>query len=441
MGRARRVRDPLPVAADRDGNLFPVEGWRSLGRSGGTAVRPDPRSWVPLPEGSLLFHLPGRRPVAFDPRRARARVLPDTDGRRLLAAAAFLAPAWTALFLSPWERAPGAEPLPLFAYCAVGWDEDRGFVVPAIRVDPDPRQDPARFDEGAIARGAREMLRRFPRNRLAEHLVRNCALEYCCPAARNWVLGRHEAPLPTSPACNAACVGCISSQPGGRVPVTQPRLTFVPDPGEIAEIAADHLERVPGAVVSFGQGCEGEPLLQGEVLVEAVRRVRRRTARGTINLNTNASRPDVVARLVEAGLDSIRISLNSAREELYARYYRPRGYGLGDVLESGAIVARAGGLVSLNYFMFPGVTDTEEELAAFSSAVRRAGVRFVQMRNLNLDPDEYLAALGLPPDLPPGFGIDRWRRRARRLAPWLGFGYFNPPRERWPAPPPSPGAG
>ncbi len=439
MGRGRRVRDPLLVVADREGNLFPVDGWPALGRSGGTVVRPDPRSWIPLPEGSLLFHLPGRRPVGFDPAGARARPFPSVEGGKALAAAAFLAPAYTTLFLAPWEREPGASPLPLYAYCALGWDEERGFVVPAIRVDPDPRQDPARFDEQAIRRGAREMLARFPGNRLAEHLVTRCALDYCCPAARNWVLGRDEAPLPTSPACNAACVGCISSQPGGSVPVTQPRLDFVPDPGEIAAIAADHLERVPGAVVSFGQGCEGEPLLQGDVLVDAVREIRRRTRKGTINLNTNASRPDVVARLVEAGLDSIRISLNSAREELYTRYYRPRGYRFADVLESGAIVARAGGLVSLNYFVFPGLTDTDEELAAFGDIVRRAGVRFVQMRNLNLDPDLYLESLGLPPDLPPGFGVDRWRRRARRIAPWLGFGYFNPPRERWPDPPP-PGA-
>jgi len=76
MARARRVRDPLLVVADRDGNLFPVEGWHALGRSGGTPVRPDPRTWIPLPEGSLLFHLPDRRPVGFEPGRASARPFP-----------------------------------------------------------------------------------------------------------------------------------------------------------------------------------------------------------------------------------------------------------------------------------------------------------------------------------------------------------------------------
>ena len=59
-----------------------------------------------------------------------------------------------------------------------------------------------------------------------------------------------------------------------------------------------------------------------------------RTSRGRVNLNTNGSRPGVVARLVEAGLDSIRVSLNSAVERTYNAYYRPIGYRLGDVVES-----------------------------------------------------------------------------------------------------------
>jgi len=38
---------------------------------------------------------------------------------------------------------------------------------------------------------------------------------------------------------------------------------------EIAELAAWHLARAPENFVSFGQGCEGEPLTRGNVLVEA----------------------------------------------------------------------------------------------------------------------------------------------------------------------------
>ena len=103
------------------------------------------------------------------------------------------------------------------------------------------------------------------------------------------------------------------------------RITFVPSPEEIADVAAPHLAQAEQAVASFGQGCEGEPLLQGPTLLAALKLIRRQVSRGTINLNTNASRPETVARLVAAGLDSMRVSLNSARPEYYAAYYRPRG--------------------------------------------------------------------------------------------------------------------
>ncbi|MCK4423827.1 MAG: hypothetical protein KAV18_07145 [Candidatus Omnitrophica bacterium] len=44
-------------------------------------------------------------------------------------------------------------------------------------------------------------------------------------------------------------------------------------------------------VVSFGQGCEGEPLLVYKTLSQAIKLIRKQTKKGTINLNTNASRP------------------------------------------------------------------------------------------------------------------------------------------------------
>ena len=432
MSESRSVRreppaDPLLVVADANGHLHEVQGLFALGRSGGTIVRPDPRAWIPLPEGSLLFHLPGRRPVGLDPTAGRPRTIEEDGGEPVSAAAAFLPPAFTALYLAPWERRKDAPVLPLYCYAAIGW-RDGTFVVPALRVDPDRRQDVALFDESEIDQRASDVLRRFPENRLVRHVVENCALTYCCPAARNFVLGRWEAPLPTSPACNADCVGCLSYQPEGEVPVTQPRLRIQPTAEEIAELAVWHLERAPRPIVSFGQGCEGEPLLRGEVLEQAIRKIRDRTRRGTININTNASRPDVVRRLVAAGLEAIRISLNSCRPELYERYYRPRGYRFEDLLLSGRAVAEADGVVSLNYFMFPGITDTREEFEALCRVVEQAGVGVIQMRNLNIDPDLYLERLGLASDLAPGFGIDRWMKRVRRAFPRLRFAYFNPPR-------------
>ncbi|MFN2369475.1 MAG: radical SAM protein, partial [Desulfurivibrionaceae bacterium] len=103
-----------------------------------------------------------------------------------------------------------------------------------------------------------------------------------------------EAPLPTSPVCNARCLGCISLQPSGCCPATQDRIDFTPTPEEIAEVAAPHLERVERGVVSFGQGCEGEPLMQAEIIEKSIGMIRARTGRGTINLNSNSGMPEAV---------------------------------------------------------------------------------------------------------------------------------------------------
>ena len=55
------------------------------------------------------------------------------------------------------------------------------------------------------------------------------------------------------------------------------RLSFVPTPQEIAEVAGPHLARAERGIASFGQGCEGEPLLQARVIEVAIRLIRART--------------------------------------------------------------------------------------------------------------------------------------------------------------------
>jgi MoaA/NifB/PqqE/SkfB family radical SAM enzyme len=270
------------------------------------------------------------------------------------------------------------------------------------------------------------MERAHPRNRLVAHLVR-CCVEYRCPAARNYFLGRWEAPLPTSPACNARCLGCLSLQPPESCcPATQERIGFAPTVTELLEIAVPHLERAPRAVASFGQGCEGEPLLQAPLIEEAVRAIRARTARGTLNLNTNASRPEALVRLLDAGLDSVRVSLNSARPALYRAYARPRGYGFEDVVRSMREVRRRGKFLSLNYFVFPGATDDPAEWAAFRALLREVRPDLIQWRNLNLDPEWYW---GIARPLQGGapLGVARILARVRREFPRVRFGYYNPP--------------
>jgi pyruvate-formate lyase-activating enzyme len=220
-------------------------------------------------------------------------------------------------------------------------------------------------------------------------------------------------------------VGCISLQPDGQFRASHDRLAIPPTAKEIADVALSHLARVPSGVVSFGQGCEGEPLLFGKTLVQAVARIRAQHARGTVNLNSNASKPDVVRELVAAGLDAIRASMNSPRPAVYTAYYQPRGYDVRDVIESIGVVTRAGGHASINLLCFPGVTDTEPELEALSDLVVGTGLQLIQLRNLNIDPELYRASLprGV---VQHGRGMRWLRDQLARRFPRLRFGYFNP---------------
>jgi molybdenum cofactor biosynthesis enzyme MoaA len=100
--------------------------------------------------------------------------------------------------------------------------------------------------------------------------------------------------------------------------------------------------------------------------------------------------------LIDAGLDAVRVSLNSFRPNVYAAYYRPLGYELDDVLDSVRRAVRAGLRVSLNLLTHPGVTDEAAEVAAMSAFLRDVPVSLVQTRTLNIDPHRYFALVGRP---------------------------------------------
>jgi len=280
-------------------------------------------------------------------------------------------------------------------------------------------------------RAAVKVLRKcMPGNRLRLHLE-TCALHYGCPAGKNFFLGRYEAPLPTAVTCNARCLGCLSLQKDSGISCTQERIAFIPAPEEIAEVALFHIGRVKKAVVSFGQGCEGEPLTAARAIEPAIRLIRSRTGRGTINLNTNASRPAVVEALCEAGLDSIRVSLNSARRECYEAYFRPKGYAFNDVLRSIDIALAQGKFVSINYLNSPGVTDTAEEAEALLGFLEEHPIHMIQWRNLNFDPIRYWKAMDAVAPLGEPIGMEGLIQAIRSSYPRLKFGYFNPPKEKF----------
>jgi len=414
------------VYADAEGRIFEWPKLEMLGASGGEYERIGLGEWIHLPPGSELFLLPQRLPVGYNPKTRQGEVLahdPYTPAKPVQAVAAFMAPAYTQIYSAAYQTLPEAPLLPLFAYTAVGWKDGR-FVAAGVRVDPDERQDFRHFDPEEIRRRARARIKKEQSNRLIRHLGR-CALSYGCPAARNLFMNRWEAPLPTSPACNAGCLGCISLQEGKEICATQERISFVPSPDEIAGVAIPHLKEAPKAVVSFGQGCEGEPLLQAEVIGEALRTMRQASSRGTINLNSNGSLPEAVKKLCEAGLDSIRVSLNSCRPSYYTAYFRPRGYTFEALKKSLQVVKAHGGFASINYFILPGFTDHEEEWDALSRFLEETRVDLIQMRNLNIDPEWYLKSLKVTRERKT-MGILQWMKLLKDRFPDLRFGYFNP---------------
>lgn len=415
---------PYLLFADDDGNIYEDTSLYAIGRTGWDAVEVDLDDWIPLPDGGNLYHLPGRRGIGLDVETGEMRLC-----EKGWATAAYIPPAHTGFYLSAYETMPDAPTLPLFCYTAVGWYEGQHMVT-AMRIEQDIRQECSGFDRDKINEGLNTFLKAYPQNRLVSHLAENCCQTYDCPAARNYFMGRWECPIPISPACNANCLGCISFQPEEESIVSpQDRLTFKPTAAEVVEYTVPHLETAPFPIVSFGQGCEGEPLLMWETIREAIIDIRKHTSKGSININTNGSNPKAVKALMDVGLNSIRVSLNSVRESVYTPYYRPNNYEFNDLIESLRIVHEEGGWSSINYFVFPGMTDSEAELDALRRFIETTKISMIQWRNFNIDPDWYLGKIGVT-DTGNRYGLHNMIEIIREEFPSVQFGYYNPPIER-----------
>lgn len=416
---------PYLMYSDGEGNIFEDETLYAVGRAGWDAFPIDKEDWIKLPEGGNLYELPGRRGIGIDVETGEMRLC-----EKGWAVAAFIPPAHTGLFMAAYETVdPEAPTLPLFCYTAAGW-YDEEFYVPAVRIERDIRQECAGYDDQKIETGVTSFLEAFPHNRLVKHLAENCCNTYHCPAARNYFMGRWECPVPSSPACNANCIGCISFQPQEEEIVsTQDRLTFKPTAEEIVEFTVPHLETAPYPIISFGQGCEGEPLLMWETIRKAIIEIRKHTSKGSININTNGSKPAAVDALCQAGLNSIRVSTNSAQKHIYEAYYRPNNYCFEDIVESLKVVRKYGGWASINYFVFPGMTDSVEEYEALRKLIRETDLSMIQWRNFNIDPDWYLGKIGVV-ETGEIMGVKQLQDLIHEEFPNVKFGYYNPPIER-----------
>lgn len=388
------------------------------GMKAGQFFRLLPSDLIKLPPGSEIFKLPSRAAIAYDPSKLK---FVEDKGR--LAMAAFLPPGYTVTYNSAYREIPKPKKLPLFAYAACASRNGQIYAA-AVRVDRSLCHDSRFMDMRLVKKNAAKIVKQFPKNSLIKHL-KNCALSYNCPNAKNFFLSRYEAPLPTSPSCNAQCAGCISCQQDNEIPETQPRIKFIPSPEEVAQIALFHIKNVRQPIISFGQGCEGEPLLCAGIIEKAIKLIRKKTSKGVINMNTNASFPAAILRLFDAGLDSIRVSLNSVRDRFYTAYYRPAGYSFLDVLKSIEIAKKKKGFVSVNYLTMPGFTDSKDEFTAFRKFLKLYQIDMIQWRNLNYDPLRYFKELNIKPGASEMLGVKEIIKSLKKEFPKIRMGYFN----------------
>lgn len=368
---------------DSVGRIYYDENTSPLA-DGGIVRPPRTEELIAAPPGTVEMVLPGRAVLTttgiYDGRYALAVILPA---------------GYTRLLVPAYVKERDAPALPLYGYtfaCVI----DDVLQVAAMKTDEGEDWRPRYFAAGELESALARRLAVDPDNRVLAQ-VALCSREYGCFTAQNVFLEQGEAALPVSPKCNARCIGCISEQePDAQLESPQARIEFETKADELARIGIRHLERVPDGIVSFGQGCEGEPLLRSPEIARAIETIRAACGNGTINLNTNGSLPLALARCIDAGLQAVRFSLNSFRPNIYAAYYRPLGYDLEDVFTSIRLAFDRGLRVSLNLLTHPGVTDDRDEVGAMSAFLRENPVSMMQTRTLNIDPERYFAVVGRP---------------------------------------------
>jgi pyruvate-formate lyase-activating enzyme len=379
---------PYMLYADKDGQIYDHPYFRMAGFSGSYPVVLGEEDLMPMPEFSKLFFIPDCPPIGLDPSTGEFKTVSEieVDGvvTKCFAVAAFLEPGLVRSHLPAVDYGPKSYILPMWAYTAVGF-MDESYWTAAFRIEYNLKWDPRNYDDRELIPAIEKFQKEQHGGPLVDHLI-NCATKNHCFAAKNLFLKRWEAPLPVSQTCNAACLGCLSLQPDLSCEASHERISFTPSKEEIVALAVKHLDQAPEAIVSFGQGCEGEPLMEHSLIADSIREIRRKTNKGTINLNTNGSWPERMSAVAKSGLDSVRISLNSARPEFYKAYYRPKNYDLTDVAASISLSKEMGLYTMINYLVFPGITDQEEEVEALSDLIEKTGVNFIHLKNLDIDP-------------------------------------------------------
>ena len=373
------------LIANDAGEIFDVPGAEGVGRVGEKIFKLKPDDLIKLPNSADLMFLPDRQAVGFK----RGEFIP-LKGR---AVSAILPQGFTRTHLPAFRKNSGAQILPLYGYTAVVLYKDELHAA-ALYTDENHKWNPEHFNTPKLKNFIRRVKKDLPDNRIVAQVAK-CSLKWHCLTAQNLFYRRWECGIPTSPTCNANCLGCISLQAAECCPSPQSRINFKPTADEIADVGIYHLNHAPEGIISFGQGCEGEPSLQAENICAAIEKIRSTTSKGQININTNAGFTAGIKKIVDAGLDSMRVSIISANPDNYQKYYRA-GYKLDAVKNSIRYALDKNVHVSLNMLYMPGFNDRISEFAAWKNFLTELPVQMIQIRNLNYDPDEFFAVM--PPD-------------------------------------------
>jgi len=407
------------IFARPDGQWFDFPALEMAAMSGNKLTVPNKLDLIPLPEGATLTLMPEAAPVGFDKENGEFLLLDENPYKKkaepVYAVGALLPQGFTRLLLPAVEC--GEQKLPILGYTAVGIEKGK-LVVAAAPTDEHRRWHPKYFNTPELEHLVEVRKKEFPGNRIINQLSR-CALEYGCFTGQNIFYRRWEGGIPSSPVCNADCLACISQQPDNNSP--QQRITFCPLSEEIAEVAVAHLKEAKEPMISFGQGCEGEPSLSWKVICESIGMIRKETSRGSININTNAGNTKAIAELLSAGMNSLRVSLFSPIAAEYEAYHQPKDYTFADVCASLALAKAANVPVAFNLLAYPGFTDTEERLKALADLIVTYNIRQVQMRNLNCDP-RLMEPFNQGSE---AIGMRQFMTRLKDLAPGIEIGSYS----------------
>ena len=406
------MKNPITaLIADERGNIFDVPNVEGVGRVGEKFFKLKPEDLIKLPESADLMFLPKRRAIGF----SRGEFV-TLQGQ---AVSAILPQGYTRTHLPAFKKNSRAQILPLYGYTAVVLYKDELHAA-ALYTDENHKWNPEHYNTSALKKFIRRVKKDLPDNRIVAQVAK-CSLEWHCLTAQNLFYRRWECGVPTSPTCNANCLGCISLQSSECCPSPQSRITFKPTVEEIADVGIYHLNHAAEGIISFGQGCEGEPSLMAENISAAIKKIRATTSRGQININTNAGFTAGIKKIVDAGLDSMRVSIISADAENYQRYYRA-AYQLDAVKNSIRYALDKNIHVSLNMLYMPGFNDRESEFAAWKNFLTELPVQMIQVRNLNYDPDEFFTVM---PNDENFLGTKKFLRELKKISPALTIGNFS----------------